>query len=405
MKNLLVFIFSIAFLGTGLFGLAEAPRQDKSVFIQIRDLYQDQLLKRAGKKKDEGNAPEMKMVFEGIDIPHSPDEFHQAFHFPPRCQDLTGSCWSFSSISFFESEIHRLSGRAIKLSEMYTVYYEFVDKAKRFIREKGNSAFTRGSEPNAAIRVCKKYGVVPEEAYPGKMEGQDYYDDTRMFSEMKKYLNSIKKKNRWNEEKAISKIKFILNKYMGKPPSTVLANGKRITPQEYLKNVARIDPDDYIDLLSQLEQPYYQKVEYKVTDNWWHSKDYYNVPLNNFMAIIKNAIRKGYSVCMVGDNLEPGFYPPLKVAMIPTFDIQSELINDNARQLRVSNGTTIDHHAIHLVGYLEKEDGDWYLIKDSMTWAFGQEHPGYMFYHEDFVKLKMNNILIHRDIVPDLTEK
>jgi len=42
----------------------------------------------------------------------------------------------------------------------------------------------------------------------------------------------------------------------------------------------KINPDDYVDLISILQQPYWEKVEYEVPDNWWHNKDYHNVPLN-----------------------------------------------------------------------------------------------------------------------------
>lgn len=40
---------------------------------------------------------------------------------PVISQDITGTCWSFSSTSFLEAEIIRTTGRKIDLSEMYNV--------------------------------------------------------------------------------------------------------------------------------------------------------------------------------------------------------------------------------------------------------------------------------------------
>ena len=132
-----------------------------------------------------------------------------------------------------------------------------------------------------------------------------------------------------------------------------MVEGKEYTPQSYLRDYLKIDPDDYVDVLSYMQQPYGQQVEYEVPDNWWHSKDYYNVPLDTFMKILKSALRGGYSVSLGGDISEPGRNAEKKVFMVPTFDIPSENIDENARQYRFGNGSTTDDHGIHLIGYKE----------------------------------------------------
>jgi len=119
------------------------------------------------------------------------------------------------------------------------------------------------------------------------------------------------------------------------------------------------------------------------------------------MKIIKKAAREGYSVCMAGDNSEPGFFPPLNAAVVPSFDIPADYIDDAARQMRFNSESTTDDHAIHLVGYLEKNGNDWYLIKDSGNRARDGRAPGYFFYREDFVKLKMMNIMAHKDVAKE----
>ncbi|MFH0793289.1 MAG: peptidase C1, partial [bacterium] len=267
------------------------------------------------------------------------------------------------------------------------------------------SAFGRGSETNATLRIWKQYGIVPAEAYGAIDRKTQFYDDNKMFLEMKNYLNSVKERSAWNEDDATSNVRAILNRHMGAPPTTVTVAGRTMTPQEYLRDIVRLNLDDYMDVMSLAEKPYYDKVEYEVWDNWWHSKDYYNVPVDDFMNVIKRAVREGYTLCISGDNSEPGFYPPLNVAMVPSFDIASQDIDDTARLWRFANESTTDDHAIHLVGYLEKDGKDWYLIKDSATKSRNGLHEGYTFYHEDFVRLKMMNIMLHKDIVAEAIAK
>ena len=146
-------------------------------------------------------------------------------------------------------------------------------------------------------------------------------------------------------------------------------------------------------------------IEYKVPDNWWHSKEYFNIPLDEFMAALKKAVRIGYTIELWGDVSEPGIEGHAGVAVVPTFDIPSQYIGESARQLRFSNGTTGDDHGIHIVGYLEKEGKDWYLIKDSGSGSRNNSHPGYMFFHEDYVKLKMLGFGVHKSAIPELAKK
>lgn len=397
----------ICFLCLGQILSAPPDPRNKAVFVEKKDEFMDQLKERAAKRdeKKEEKEMEIKMDFSGFPVPSSPSEFAQAWHQPPLSQDLTGSCWAFSSVSFFECEVYRLSQRKIKLSEMFTVYWECVEKAHQYVRERGESNFGRGSQPNATVRIWKKYGIIPVDAYGRIDPEKDLYDDNKMFAEMKACLESVKEKNEWNEDLVLSNIRAILDRYMGPPPQKITIEGKDMTPQEYLKNVLKLNLDDYVDLMSLMKEPFYRKVEYKVWDNWWHSRDYYNVPLEDFMSVIKKAVRWGYTLCIAGDNSEPGFYPPLNSAVIPSFDIPSSFIDDNARQFRFLSESTTDDHAIHLVGYLEKDGKDWYLIKDSGSKCRNGKHKGYMFYHEDFVKLKMMNIMLHKDAAKEALEK
>jgi len=143
-----------------------------------------------------------------------------------------------------------------------------------------------------------------------------------------------------------------------------------------------------------------------VPDNWWDSDVYYNVPLDVFMSIIDSSVRKGYSIAIGGDVSETGIYGTVGVAVVPTYDIPSAYIDESARQMRFSNGSTTDDHAVHLVGWTERKDGTWYLIKDSGSGAHNNPYAkGYYFYHSDYVKLKMMSFTIHKDAVKDILNK
>ena len=383
---------------------AQVERKDKAVFIEPKNEFMDSVTKVADKfiNKEEPKKKILKMDFTGVSHPASSEEFTQYWHNKPVSQAISGMCWCFSTTSYFESEIYRQTKRQIKLSELYTVYWEYVEKTRRFIRERGNSVFGEGSESNAVIRIWKKYGIVPEDIYNGMQTGQIFHDHRKLFTEMNDYLTSLKAANAWNEEDAVATVKSILNHYIGEPPATFTVNGKEMTPKEYFEKVVRLNMDDYVDFISLLEKPYHQMVEYEVGDNWWHSKEYYNIPLDEFMAGLKKAIRGGYTVCIGGDVSEPGIDGHEGVAMVPSFDIPSQYIDENSREFRFANGTTGDDHGIHMVGYLAKDGKDWYLIKDSGSGSRNNKHPGYYFYDEDFVKLKMLGFMVHRDAVKDL---
>jgi bleomycin hydrolase len=138
---------------------------------------------------DEGAEPAKKEKhfqadLSGMSFPTKVDLYQKEWHLPPVSQGFTNTCWCFSTTSFFESEVHRLTGQEVRLSEMYTVYWEYVERAKRFVSERGNSAFSEGSEANAVIRDFKQYGIVPWEAYTGMEPGRKFYTHEKMFKEL-----------------------------------------------------------------------------------------------------------------------------------------------------------------------------------------------------------------------------
>ena len=402
------------------FSAIAQKNNDKAIFKTFdkgESFYYSTILKGINQyqeeKKESKKFKLLKVDISGKQFPNKVNMYRNAvWHNPPISQGNTGTCWAFSTTSFYESEVYRITKKKVKLSEMYTVYWEYVAKAEGYVDSRGTTNFSEGSEGNAVARMYKLHGIVPFEAYTGLLPGQKYYNHEQMFNEMETYLHSVKKQNAWNKEEVLSTIKSILNHYMGVPPTEVTIDGKTMSPKEYMTKVLKINPDDYVEILSYSQEPFYTKCIYDVPDNWWRSKDYYNVPLEDFMKALDKAVSKGYSVSIGGDVSEPGLLAGKgepQVAIIPDFDIPSKYINDDAREFRFYNKTTTDDHGMHLVGSLKQEGHTWYLIKDSSSGSRNNDPNapefGYYFFKDDYVKLKMMGFTVHKDAVKSLLKK
>ena len=332
----------------------------------------------------------------------SPAACKPVFHFPPIAQYNTSTCWSFANTSFYETEIHRLSGKKIKLSEIWTVYFEYLEKVRRFVQERGDSLVAEGGEGNAINRIWKTHGIVPAAAYPGYPDNKDKLDHALLIDEIRAYLDYVKSNDLWNEKDVLAHVTVILNKHLGTPPARFVYNGKEMTPQEFLKNETPLNMDDYVDVMSTSYYPFYTFQEFAVPDNWWHSKDYLNLPLDEWYGLIRKAIKAGYSLSIGGDVSEPGKLSFQDVCFIPSFDIPQQYINQDAREYRIDNKTTDDDHGIHLVGYSRIKGHDWFLVKDSNRSSRWGKYEGYHFFRGDFVKLKMLTFTVHKDIVKNI---
>lgn len=412
-------IFTVLFLVLiSVAGMAQknVSKGKVDVVEKGKGYYYESIMKdvNAVNEKAEEKEPYVRFVMDqsDLDLPNDPSLYTTAWCEPTQSQGNTGTCWCFSTTSFYETEIYRQTGKKVALSEIFTVYWEYVEKARRFIEERGNSLFDEGSEGNAVARIMSEYGAVPANEYTGLIDGRKFHSHEKMMEEMRGFLNSMKANNAWNMEYGLATIKDIMNHYIGVPPTEFTVNGKKYTPLTYMKDYLKLNPDDFVEILSYKQEPYWQQVEYKVPDNWWHSNDYYNVPLDVFMDIIKKAIKSGYTMSIGGDVSETGFNKETNCAMIPDYDIPSDYINEDARQFRFSNETTTDDHGMHLIGILEnyKNTGmDWYLIKDSSSGSrnVGEKDPkfGYYFFSADYIKLKMMGFTIHKDAVKDILKK
>lgn len=382
--------------------IAKAADVKKTAEDSVTAAIREQQKKEAEARQE--SARDLRFDFGKVVKPASPEAFKSSFHFPPQGQFRTGTCWCFSGTSFIESEVCRLTGRKIKLSEMYTVYFEYVEKIRRYVQERGDTWNWEGSEPNAVIRIMKQYGGAPADAYRGQKEN-DKFDHDRMAGEIESYLGYIKDNNIWDQDQVIESVKLILDRYMGKPPTAFVFDAVMMTPVQFVNEILKVGFSDYVNCLSTLSFPFYTQGEYDVPDNWWHDSTYCNLPLDEWYGVIKNAVREGYAVAIGGDVTEPGYNGFEDAAIVPDFDIPQNYINQDSREFRAYNETTTDDHGVHLVGYTRAGGHDWFLAKDSSRRPPQGKFEGFIFYRDDYIRLKMLSLMVHKDALKTLMSR
>ena len=373
------------------------------VFAPSVDAHLDAIKAELRHAPPEERKPRMWVDFATVKAPRSVAEFHTLWHQPSSCQGLSGMCWCFATTSFLETEAHRQHQTQPRFSVLHSVYWEYVEKAQGFCTSRGASAFSQGSQPAAVLRAWSRHGVVPADQYTGLAAGRKDHDHDPLYKELRAYLDGVKAAGAWNEAVVTATVRAILDHHLGAPPETVRVAGRTMTPLEHLRQVVQVDPNEYVALVSFLGRPYGTMVEYEVPDNWWHGKDALNVPLDTYMAAFKGALRAGYTLVAALDMSEPGYAIGAPgVAVVPDWDIPSDHLDARARQLRFENGATTDDHDLHMVGYLERDGQDWFLVKDSWSSSWNNDHPGYYFVHGDYIKLKCLSFTVHRDAVKTL---
>ncbi|MFO7653730.1 MAG: C1 family peptidase [Candidatus Krumholzibacteriia bacterium] len=356
----------------------------------------------AESERREDEARSLRVDLSAFDLPPSPEIFPTAWHTPPLPQYFTGTCWAFCSVSLLESEIQRRHGREVKLSEMWIVYHEYLEKSRRFLREYGHSAVAEGSQDHGTLEVMEKYGLVPAEAYRGVLQEDGRFDHEPLLQELKGYLVWVRDSGTWDEPTNLAAVRAILDRHLGSPPGRFAWRGREYEPESFRDEVVGLDADEYVSCVSRLDEPFGAFVLLDVPDNWRRRSDYLNLPLDAWYGALRGAVTDGYTVTLGGDVSEPGLDGHHDVAVIPSFDIPAAAIDQGAREFRIATRQTTDDHGVHAVGYVRHGGADWFLIKDSNRSSRLGRFEGYYFYHGDYVKLKTLAFLVHRDRLRDL---
>ena len=349
---------------------------------------------------------------------------------PVKNQYRSGTCWCFSALSFLESEVIRQKGIEDEnlypdFSEMFIVRYSYRDRAIKYVRLDGKLNMAAGSGFGDVLEVIREEGLMPQKAYSGMNYGYDLPVQGELDAVLKGYVDAvIKNPNRTLTPVWPKGFEGILDAYLGKVPEQFSDGGATYTPQSYAEAMG-INPDDYVNISSYTHHPFYTQFAIEVEDNWRWSPCW-NVPLEEFMAIIDNALENGYTVAWGGDVSEPGFTRDGLAVLIDT-ENKSNAGSDQARwtgsadqrgdrpegkvfpemdvtqalrQTMFDNKTSTDDHGMHMYGTAHDQYGTkYYLIKNS--WGDAGAFHGTWYMSEKFVMAKTLNVVVHKDAIPD----
>jgi len=338
------------------------------------------------------------------------DTLKKAYHFqmiysvkttPVKSQYRTGTCWDFATVSFVETELLRKGKGEFDLSEMYIVRETYPQKAERYIRFHGNETFSQGGQAHDVLNTIAKFGIVPESVYNGNVEDPKTYNHNELFDIMKGMLSGVMQQKH-PSEKWEHALENVLDVYLGKPPVKFDYKGESYTPKSFL-NSLDFDISDYVELTSFTHHPFYSKFVLEVPDNWAHA-EYYNIPLDELIEVMKTALKLGYSIAWDGD-VGKEYFKRFGVALVPknikdsNYPIEEKEITQQLRQKEFDNFQTTDDHLMHIVGLAKDQRGTEYFYTKN-SWGTKRGYEGYWYMSESYVRLKTIAIMVHKNAIP-----
>lgn len=353
-------------------------------------------------------------------------------HTPVKDQNKSGTCWSYSGISFIESESMKMGYNASDLSEMFIVRHNYAYKAERYIRTHGKTNFAAGGSFHDVLWAYDNYGILTDEHY----KGIAYGEDAPVFGELDAVLHAYVKAVAKNKNKKLSPVwkkgfDSLLDTYFGELPETVGAAGTSVSAKEFAKLKVGVNAANYVSITSYTHHPFYTSFALEIPDNWQWSPSY-NVPMDEMIEIFNYALENGYSIAWGGDISEKGFSHKKGLAIVPQTDVEEmddserskweskeksdfysfdevvpEMeITQELRQEGYDNWTTTDDHGMHIVGTATDQDGNlFYYTKNSWN-TDNSKHDGYLYMSEAYVKYKTMNIIVNKKAIPkDIRKK
>lgn len=350
---------------------------------------------------------------------------------PIKDQANTGTCWSFSGLGFFESEALRNSGIKVDLAPMYVVAQSYKDKARDYVRFHGNLNFAQGGSFYDVLTVIREHGIVPLSEMDGLNYGMKRHSHTELESVTTGYLTAlVKEMGKANTLTTAWDVAFdaIIDSYLGKAPEEFTYEGKKYTPKSFAKAL-KINPDDYVSITSFTHHPFYSSFVLEIPDNWRHASSY-NVPFEEMMQIIDNAVNNDYAVAWGTDVSEPGFtrnglavlidmeakssrgsdqerwvgatpnerrgmlMSKLGKTNIPEIEVTQEYRQQSFRNLSLT-----DDHGMVIYGIAKDQTGKkFYIVKNS--WGLTGEYEGIWYASEQFVAGRTMNIIVNKNAIP-----
>jgi aminopeptidase C len=355
---------------------------------------------------------------------------------PVKNQNRSGTCWSYSTIGFLESELIRMGKGEWDLSEMFVVHHTMLDRAEYVVRMYGTAQFAPGGSAYDVIYCLKNYGLVPQEVMPGVKYGSTPADTLPVHTELDAVaggvvdavVNSGLKKLTPVWKQALT---AVYDTYLGACPETFTYKGKKYTPKSFAEMLG-LNADDYVSITSYTHHPYYTTFALEVPDNW-RMDQMYNVPMEEMMAIIDNALAKGYTLAWGADVSEIcftrtglGVVPNEEEAVdltgsdmarwlgLSATDKREELtkkplpektITQEMRQAAYDSWENTDDHGMQIFGTAKDQNGKrYYMVKNS--WGTQKsEYKGIWYVSEAYMQYKTNDVLVHKDAIPTAIRK
>ena len=351
-------------------------------------------------------------------------------------QNRSGTCWDYSTLSYFESEILRKSGKTYNLCESFVANKTYMDRAIQVVRLHGDCQFAQGGSAYDVLYVLQNYGICPLDAmpFPGSLQGDSLFNFNEFFSLLEPYVNAIAR----NKASKISQqwkvgMQGILDAYLGKCPESFTYEGKTYTPKTFAQSLG-LDWNDYVSITSYTHHPFYTAFPVEVQDNWRNPLSY-NLPMDEMMRIIDNAIAEGYTVAWGGDVSEDGFTRQglayaidtkaaeslqgsdmarwLKLSPSKRRDILTELgctvpeitPTQERRQERYDNWELTDDHGMLIYGVAKDQNGkEYYMVKNS--WGETGDYKGIWYMTKTFIAANTMDFLINKKAIPaDIRKK
>jgi len=352
---------------------------------------------------------------------------------PVKNQARSGTCWSYSGLSFFESELLRNGKPEYDLAEMWIVRHTYPAKAEKYMRLHGSLNMAAGGSFEDVVWVMRNFGIVPQEAYHGLNYGEDKNVHAELDAATKAYADAVLKTAERPNSTGLTTawmtgFEGIVDAYLGKRPEKFNYNGREYTPQSFMQSLG-LNMDDYVSITSFTHHPFYKPFVIEIPDNWiWGLS--YNVPMNEMLEITNHALNNGYSVLWASDVSERGFAYRKGVAVVPVTNIEEMSDSDKARliglsdrdreaqilnldkpvtektitqemrQLAFDNFQTTDDHGMHITGIAKDQNGNtFYKVKNS--WGTDDsKYEGYLYVSEAYFLYKTMSIMVHKKAIP-----
>ncbi len=346
-------------------------------------------------------------------------------------QNRSGTCWDYSTLSFFESEILKATGKTYDLDESFVANKTYMERAIQVVRFHGDCQFAQGGSAEDVLATMKTHGIIPQGImpFPGSLYGDSLNNFNEFFSILEPYVEAVAK----NKAKKISNqwkvgLQGILDAYLGKCPEKFTYEGKEYTPKSFMASLG-INLDDYVSITSYTHHPFYTGFAVEVQDNWRFPLSY-NVPMDEMMQIIDNAVEQGYTVAWGGDVSEDGFTRKGLAYAVDTKKTQQSLQGSDMarwlkmtaekkrniidslgctvpeivptqemRQERFDNWELTDDHGMLIYGVAKDQNGkEYYMVKNS--WGATGDYKGTWYMTKAFIAANTMDFLINKNAIP-----